>query len=212
MAQAHEHISKGYYKYSQIHHFVSVKNYIFIHENNKKCLLLRFSNDFDHKVDAMTFTVIQMNAVGQVLGQSDVELQYMNLQPGGMYTPGEGVVVNDNCNDFKVVIKEVFSGHYRYTIRNRTIISEYLRTPMPSLPPAAENTPKISEKTHYEFRGFDDDETEESAEQTSTAHKNTLTVRVKKNARTGRLAFLALIVLLVIIGCKFLELWSNWSI
>lgn len=212
MAQVHEHISKGYYKYSQMHHFVSVKNYIFVHENNKKCLLLRFSNDFGYKVDAITFTLIQMNAIGEILGQSEVELHDMNLLPGGMYTPKQGMVVSDNCNDFKIEIKEVFSSHYRYTVRNRMIITEYLQTPKASAPAAAEKTAKSEEEVRREFRGYDDDETEEFADNALTTAKQTITVRIKKNSRTGLLAFLAIIVLLVVTGCKFLELWSNWSI
>ena len=212
MVQAHEHISKGYYKYSQMHHFISVKNYIFVHQGNKKCLLLRFSNDFDHTVDAMAFTVVQMNAVGQILDQTPVELQCMNLAPGGMYTPDQGIIVNDNCNDFKIVINEVFSEHYRYTIRNQTLVTEYLPVPKQALPPVVQPEPEpVEQPSRREFRGYDDDETDESDEKKKEDEKKSVKVRIKKNGRPGRSALLAAVLLLVMIAFSILELLSNWS-
>ena len=184
---------------------------MFVHQGNKKCLLLRFSNDFDHKVDAITFTVIQMNAIGQVLGETEVELQCMNLMPGGMYTPQEGIVVCDNCNDFKIVIKEVFSDHYRYTVRNRSVVTEYLRSPKRAMPPVAKSTKEKPRDSRQVFHGYDDDEPNELDEQKDEFVKETLKVRIKKQGRPGRLAWLAVLTLLVIIGCKVLELMSNWS-
>ena len=58
MNQRGNYISKGVYLHPQIPGFVAVKQYIFCRQNEKKCLILKFSNNCDFKLSAMSFTVV----------------------------------------------------------------------------------------------------------------------------------------------------------
>ena len=122
-----QYLSKGFYQYAQIGNAVSVKNYIFMHENGKKCLLIRFSNDLEYTVDTMTFTVIQLDSVGKVITQTNVTYTELQFLPGSTYVAPIGLVVDDSCTDFKVVFSSVKSGRYEYLTRGGHLIVRYIR-------------------------------------------------------------------------------------
>ena len=128
MAVAQQYIAKGIYQYSQISNLVSVKNYIFLRQNGKKCLLIRFSNDLDNAVDSMEFTVIQLDSSGKVLEKTKVAYKRMNLMPGRNFS-SEGIVVNEFCTDFKVVFQSVISDRYKYVVRQGQVIVYYIKKP-----------------------------------------------------------------------------------
>lgn len=125
MAKSQQRISKGFYQYSQVNNFITVKNYMFLREKGKKCLLIRFVNDSDFKVDSMEYTVVQLGAGGQVIDNIRVECKKMNLAPGEMYVSNESIVVDDYCSDFKVVFSRVCSGNYVYTVREGRAVADY---------------------------------------------------------------------------------------
>ena len=118
-------ISKGIYGFSQIGGFISVKNYIFMHHDDKICLAIRFSNDTDYVFDSMSFCVIQLDALGAVIGKTRVEYTDMNFEPGTTYVSENAVVVDGKCADFKVQIYEAYSGFYKYVPRNRRTVIYY---------------------------------------------------------------------------------------
>jgi len=111
-------LSKGFYQYAQLNRFVTVKNYIFLRENGKKCLLLRFYNDMDYTVDRMEFTVVQMDAAGKVLERTPVVCKKLKFWSGSTYTMKDAIIVQELCNDFKIVFDEVRSDRYTYYVKD----------------------------------------------------------------------------------------------
>lgn len=125
MAISQQRISKGFYQYSQVNNFITVKNYMFLREKGKKCLLLRFVNDTDFKVDSMEYTVVQLDAGGQTIATIPVVCKKMNFAPGEMYASNDSIVVDDYCSDFKIVFSAVHSGNYVYTVRDGRVVADY---------------------------------------------------------------------------------------
>ena len=125
---AHEQIiSKGVYSFSQVKDFISVSNYIFMHCGDKIALAIRFSNDTEHVFDSVTFDVIQLDALGKVIGKIRVEYSKMNFKPGTTYVSSTGIAVDGTCVDFKIQFCEAYSGYYKYVIRNGKAIIYYDR-------------------------------------------------------------------------------------
>ena len=127
MMRNEEIISKGVYGFSQIGGFISVKNYIFMHYGEKICLALRFSNDTDHTFDSMHFCVIQLDALGNVIGRTRVRYENMGFKPGTTYVAENAIEVDSKCVDFKVQMYEAHSGFYKYVPRNRRAVIYYDR-------------------------------------------------------------------------------------
>lgn len=110
------YIAKGIYRHEQAGNLVSVKNYIFLRKKGKKCLLLRFANELEHTVDGITYTVLQYDGEGNLLGRSDCSYGDLNFFARSTFTPQEALPVDERCADFKVVFSEVRSGNYRYCL------------------------------------------------------------------------------------------------
>ena len=127
MPSVQQHISKGLYHYSQLDSFISVKDYLFVRSDNRKCLLLRFSNDSDFTADSMEYTIVQLDSAGNLLGKTKVFRENMNFAPGSTYTADDGIVVQEYCNDFKILFTRVTSGCYQYTVKRGKVITHYLK-------------------------------------------------------------------------------------
>ena len=133
---AHEQIiSKGVYSFSQVKDFISVSNYIFMHCGDKIALAIRFSNDTEHVFDSVTFDVIQLDALGKVIGKIRVEYSKMNFKPGTTYVSSTGIAVDGTCVDFKIQFCEAYSSYYRYVVKNRRVVVYYDRKKAESLKP-----------------------------------------------------------------------------
>ena len=142
MPSVQQQISKGFYQYSQIDRFVSVKNYMFVRAGDRKCLLLRFSNDSDFGVNAMALTVTQLDSNGAVIGKIPVSYQDLSIAPGATYAPNGGLVVDERCNQFKLQFSWVRSGSYTYRVRDGRITVLYPKseeTPLPVMPTTEEH-------------------------------------------------------------------------
>lgn len=129
MPSIKQHIAKGFYQYSQHNSFISVKNYIFSRVNNKKCLLIRFSNDMEYTVNSMEFTVVQFNGAGNVIGKKKIVYDGINFAAGDTYVAQNGIVVADECRDFKIYFTRVRSGKYKYVVKNGEILVLYDNDP-----------------------------------------------------------------------------------
>ena len=127
MASNQQYLSKGFYQYAQIGNPVSVKNYIFLRKNEKKCLLIRFCNDLEYTVDAMDFSVVQMDSSGKVIGNTEISYGQMHFEPGSHYVTPAGIVVDEFCTDFRVVFSTVRSGRYEYYSKGGHVAVRYLR-------------------------------------------------------------------------------------
>ena len=127
MTSQQQYISKGLYEHPQISDLVSVKEYIFVRHNEKKCLALRFSNELDYVVNSMTFSVVQMDASGKVLETSKIKYNGLNFLPGTTYVDLTLIVVDEYCADFRIVFTEIMSDRYKYTVRNGGFTVDYLK-------------------------------------------------------------------------------------
>ena len=117
-------LSKGPYTYAQPSGFLSVKQYIFTSINGQKCLILRFSNDADYKMDTVDLTITQMDAHGNVLATTPVRLGIF-LVAGKTAAIDRGIPVEERCVDFRVRIETVRSGDYVYRERGGIIVADY---------------------------------------------------------------------------------------
>lgn len=183
----HQYISKGVYQHPQIGNFVSVKNYIFIRKDEKKHLLLRFSNDFDYAVNSMTYMLVQTDAVGKVLARTKITHKNLTFRSGSMFVPEEPICVDEYCSDFKIVFTEVISGFYRYEVHPDMITVHYIKIPEPIV--------DISEFEKKEQRKFRDISVEEYC------------VNQKKFQERGSAAFVASILTIVMLGLNILNLY-----
>ncbi|MBQ8409090.1 MAG: hypothetical protein IJY39_09545 [Clostridia bacterium] len=125
MPSVQQHISKGFYKYSQIDRFISVKNYMFVRANNRKCLMIRFSNDSDFTVNSMDFVIVQLDSAGALLATTKISYDSLSVAPGNTYTPDEGIIVDEFCTDFKIQFSCVCSGNYKYLVKKGKIAVLY---------------------------------------------------------------------------------------
>ena len=138
MASKKRCIAKGNYRRSQIGHFMTVKNYIFLRDADRKCLLLRFVNDMDVNVDGMIYTVFQYDEDGKLITKSRVRYGGILVRPHETYAHYEALAVDDACVDFEVVFSEVSSGKYVYRVIDRIVSVYYNNAPAVPLPDSAE--------------------------------------------------------------------------
>ena len=121
MAIIQQHIAKGVYQYSQIENFISVKDYMLVRSDDKKCLMFRFANNADYTITAMNFTITQLDNSGKVIATTKHMYESLTIAPDAQFVPDEGIVVDEKCHDFKVSFTEVRSDKYRYTVKNGKI-------------------------------------------------------------------------------------------
>lgn len=141
MSLAQLNTSKGFYRYPQIEHFVSVKNYLFSFHNEQKYLLLRFSNDADFTVNSMEFTITQLDSTGAVLENTKVSYRNLQFAPGSIYTARQGIFVHDSCTDFKLQFSKLTSAEYIYHVEGRQVTVNYARQQPPLVPPTVNPVP-----------------------------------------------------------------------
>lgn len=114
-------ISKGEYKHYQIDNFVSVKQYIFLKADGKKCLTLRFTNSLGYTVNAFKFVLAQIDVQGNVIKKKKIKLSNLVFESGTDYTSDKGIIVDEKCVDFKIQMLCVYSDRYRYKLKNDKI-------------------------------------------------------------------------------------------
>ena len=119
-------ISKSSYNYSQISGFISVRQYMLVRSEGKKCALIRFVNETDYTVNYFEFSVIQLDSKGSIIGKSTVECDNLKFNAGNTYAMNKGVVVDEKCADIRVQMISARSGHYRYMVSGgRRIVVNY---------------------------------------------------------------------------------------
>ncbi len=110
-------ISKGFYNFPQVKDFISVKNHMFVREDGKIYLALRFSNDMEYTFDYLSFYIVELNSEGKAIGRVFAECADISFAPGGIFAPEEAFAVSAGCADFRVEFCEAFSGAYKYIVR-----------------------------------------------------------------------------------------------
>jgi uncharacterized protein YuzE len=116
---------KGIYQYPQLGDFISLKNYIFLWQGDKRCLLLRFVNNFEYEINELEYTITQIDAKGKVIGISTVNHANTLIRPGSVYTPNKALVADEACVDFRININKVRSGEYTYRVVDQHKVAYY---------------------------------------------------------------------------------------
>ena len=125
MAFIQQYIAKGIYPYSQIENFISVKDYMFVRSDDKKCLMFRFSNNANYMITSLEFTIVQLDNSGKKISETRHKYEQLTIAPDAQFVPNEGIVVDERCHDFKIFFTEVRSDKYRYTVRHGKILVYY---------------------------------------------------------------------------------------
>ncbi len=148
MTSQRQYISKGVYEHPQISDLVSVKEYIFVRHNEKKCLTLRFLNELDYVVNAMEFSVVQMDASGKILETLKIKYNGINFMPGTTYVAPAMIVVDEYCADFRIVFTKIMSERYKYTVRNGRSTVDYVKADGQII----KNAPRANYITEFSIR------------------------------------------------------------
>ena len=119
-------VTKGEYQYSQTNRLVPLKQYIFFSKNEKKYLLLRFSNDSDFIVNGIKFELQQFDGNGRKIGNSTLTARLISGDPGSVFALRDGFVVDDKCVDFTVTVTEIYSGDYVYSLEHGVTTVNYV--------------------------------------------------------------------------------------
>ena len=122
-------VDKGFYSHAQSHGYMVVKQYIIAEENSKRFLLLRFWNASALVINSMELVITQIGINKQVIDTSVVQIESIQVQPGGTYTTVNGIVISDKCVDFNVFIRYVKSGDYEYYERGGKSVPKYNAQP-----------------------------------------------------------------------------------
>ena len=122
-----QYISKGFYLYKQPSEFVTLQNYIYVRVGKKKCLILRFFNEIGYTVNEMEFALVQLDAAGKVIKTSNIKYSDIQFESEQTFVPKQGIVVDDFCTDFRIVISSVRSDRYKYTVKNGKVKVKYIK-------------------------------------------------------------------------------------
>lgn len=120
-----EVLEKGLYNHPKIPGYLSVGQFIFTRKEGKKCLLLRFVNEAEFRIDGVEFTVIQLDLYGKKIGRTKIKYTDINVAPDSTFAPERGIIVSEKCVDFYVQMRSVSSRSYRYVFKNGEVASCY---------------------------------------------------------------------------------------
>ena len=115
----------GEYDHYQLGGYFTVKQYIMTVREEKLCLLLRFENQMNTRVEAAEFVVKQLDSEGKLLGNIRIHYSDLRVEPGQLYCPDKGIVLHDDCTDFVIQMKYVISERTKYSFRNGVATAHY---------------------------------------------------------------------------------------
>ncbi len=173
------YIDKGIYSHPQIGGYLTLKQFILIEQDKKRCLLLRFVNEADFKINGARFILKQLDSDGQEIDRIDIDYNDMKLAPGQMYSPNQGIVVKKECVDFKIQMLYIASGDYRYIFENGTVTA------------------------HYDKRGYSENEKKRSRRGSMD-----VSIKSKYNGGEWMFGFIAVISMLLVV-ISFIFVLSN---
>ena len=116
---------KGVYDHPQIGGYLTVKQYIMMEQDGKHCLLLRFENEMKRSIQAVAFTVMQLDSDGAVIASNDVKYTDLNLKSGRLFCPEEGIVLEKKCVDFLIRMRSLVSGETKYLFHKGQVTEHY---------------------------------------------------------------------------------------
>lgn len=118
-------IAKGLYGHPQDSGYLSVKQFIIVEQDGKKCLLLRFENEASFDITRAEFTLKQLNSNNEVIDISTIKYSKIKVGPGEMYVPKDGIALKEECFDFVVQMRSLVGGGYLYRFNNGIVTAHY---------------------------------------------------------------------------------------
>lgn len=118
-------IEKGSYTHPTPDGCIALKQYIITKEKGKRCLLLRFVNESAHTISAFEYVITELSSSGKVLGHSRITHTGIAVVSEGTYTPSSGIVVHNNCTDFRIRLVSYVSGAYKYVLKHGRAVAHY---------------------------------------------------------------------------------------
>lgn len=119
-------ISKGKYAYAQPENIVSVKQYLFVREEDgKKRLLLRFANERQEICSKFAFILYRLDAKGNVLGQDKYDSADRDFSENEVFAFDRKIVVEEKCTDFKIQMVYARYGDYTYNVEHNNVSVAY---------------------------------------------------------------------------------------
>ncbi len=118
-------VIKNDYVHHQISGYLSVKQYAITTVNDRRCLILRFSNEMQSVISRVEFTVIQLDAEGSVIGKSKIKYENVKIAPRQLYCSEEAVLIKRECADFVVRIRYIISDDIKYVFKKDHVTAHY---------------------------------------------------------------------------------------
>ena len=116
---------KGNYNHPQPQGLLAVKQYIFATQMGKRTLLLRFANESPLELNGFEFVITELDRRGAVIDRHRLTHSDLSIAAGGTYCPPSGIIVSNECTDFRVKVLSIRSGMYRYTSRRGQLVAHY---------------------------------------------------------------------------------------
>ena len=125
MRKEEKYLAKGIYSHPQTSGYLSVKQFIIIEQDGKKCLLLRFANEASFQISQVEFVLRQLNSKGDEISASVLKYSNLRIRAGGMYALDKGIVIEQECVDVIVQIVSIVGGRYKYKFNNGIVTAHY---------------------------------------------------------------------------------------
>lgn len=127
--------SKGKYSYPQPENITPVESFLFVREEGKKFLLLKFINPRKSILTGLDLEITQLTAKGRQLGVKCVKYGEINAAPEKPFVLTHKIEVDERCADVKVKVVAAMYGKYAYSVRDGVRI-EYAPAPETRFDPA----------------------------------------------------------------------------
>lgn len=118
-------LAKGIYSHPQVSGYLSVKQFMIIEQDGKKCLLLRFANEASFQISQVEFVLRQLNSKGDEISASVMKYSDLRIKVGGMYALEKGIVLKQECVDVVVQMISLVGGRYKYKFKNGIVTAHY---------------------------------------------------------------------------------------
>lgn len=116
------------YAYPQPAGLCAVREYLLTDLEDQRILLLRWVKEGDFSIDALTFEVTMLDAVGGELGTVTVtrrDTDIPDVETGHIFTADMGIPVDGGCMDVRIRLTEVRSGSYVYRVEKGNVTIDY---------------------------------------------------------------------------------------
>lgn len=112
-------ISKGLYdKPNEDCALIAAKQYIFARQKGRKILIVRFENLSNHRIEDMSFWLVQLNSDGVEIASKKITLKSICCAPREIFSPNNCFYVDNKCVDFEIRMISVTSGGFEYLSKN----------------------------------------------------------------------------------------------